>query len=326
MNSAVNALPLQNRHNTTHKVSPISLDLVLPWYPSEKEEQRFKKILIGFLVVMCLLMLILTFSPVVDRVADEEEIVVKTKVLLEPVKLEPIEVEPPKPEPKPEPIAPPKPTEQKALATSSKVKDTPSTEPTSNGLSKVSDQLSALRNSFDLSRNQKKNVVTSDAGTKEKTSRTLLGKDNATKKSDGIKVDSDIMLDERTTLAAHNAAAVEGIDHGGVDGGSPVSRYASHMSGERTMESIRYTLEKNKGGIFTLYYQALNQNPGISGKYTFELVIKPDGSITSLKLISSELGDTQLDEAILQRIRKIKFKAEDVIVARVTYTYNFIES
>lgn len=325
MSIALAASNMEALNRSYQPLEPISLDLVLPWHPSEKDEQRFKRMLIGFIIAMLALMLVLSLSPVSERQkAEDNKVVAKTKILLTPVTLKP--VEPEKPKPKPVPKEEPKVAKAKSQAKSQTPKDTPSNEVTSNGLAAVSDQLSALRNSFDLSRNQKKNVSTSDVGKVEKTARTLLGKDSATKKSDGIKVESDIMLDDRTTLAAHNAASVEGIDQGGVEGGSPVSRYATQMSGERTMESIRYTLEKNKGSIFTLYHQALNENAKLSGKYTFELLIEPNGTISSLKLISSELGDERLDAAILDRIRRIKFKEEDVIIARVKYTYTFIES
>lgn len=306
-------------------LEPMSLALDLPWQRDPAGEERYKRLLIGFLIFIMSLALILTFSPVSDREKDEDDkIVAKTKVILKPVTLKPVEPEPPKPKPVPKPE--PKVTEAKAQAKSSKPSETPSPEPTSAGLNKVSDQLSALRNSFDLTRNQKKNVSTSDAGKKEQTTRTLLGKDTATKKSDGIVIESDIMLDDRTTLDAHNTATVQGIDQGGVEGGSPVSRYATHMSGERTMESVRYTLERNKGSIFTLYHQALNDKPNISGKYTFELVIEPSGVISSLKLISSELNDARLNQDILARIKLVQFREEDVKTARVTYTYTFIEN
>lgn len=310
------------------KLEPISLELVLPWYPSRNEEERFKRLLIGFIVAMLALMLVLTFSPVSDREKRDEKVVAKTKVLLEPVEVKPVEPEIPKPEPKPPapPIEQPKVAKEKAQAQSRKVAPEPSDKPVSDGLSDVASQLSALRQSFDLTRNQRKNVSDSDAGKKEQATRTQLGESNVTRMSDGIEIDNNITLDEQTALAAHNAAVVKGADRSGVDGGSPVSRYAAHMSGERTMESIRYTLEKNKGTIFALYHQALTQNPNLSGKYTFELVIQPDGQISSLRLLSSELGDERLNSAILDRIRTIRFKEEEVIVARVKYTYTFIES
>lgn len=319
---------IQPPSNRLAELPPISLDLVLPWYPSEKQEKRFKRILIGFIIAMLALLLIFALSPVTER-PKEEKIVAKTQILLKPVE----EEKPPEPEPvkpKPEPVKEVKPEPKKAVAkTQAKTRTPKKTEnntPVSDGLADVSNQLSALRASFDLTRNQKKNLTDSSSGKHAKTTRTSLGKDSVTKKSDGIKVDSNVMLDERTTLAAHNTTSVEGAVQNGVEGGSPVSRYATHMSGERTMESIRYTLEKNKGGIFTLYHRALNKSPGLNGKYTFELVIEPNGSISSLKLLSSELTDKQLNNDILERIKHIRFKDEDVIVARVKYTYNFIES
>lgn len=309
-------------------VPPISLDLVLPWQPSEKEEKRFKRILIGFIVAMLALLLVFAFSPVTER-PKEEKIVAKTQILLKPIPEEkPPEPEPEKPKVEPKVEKPPEPAvaKKKTEAKTQKPKPTEKNTPVSDGLNDVSNQLSALRASFDLSRNTKKNVTDSSLGKKAKTARTTFGKDNVTKKSDGIKVDNTAMLDQHTTLAAHNTASVEGLKQAGVEGGSPVSRYATHMSGERTMDSIRYTLEKNKGGIFTLYHRALSKTPGLNGKYTFELVIEPNGTISSLKLLSSELSDSQLNKDILNRIKSIRFKQEDVIVARVKYTYNFIES
>lgn len=327
MTVAMDSTTSSSMTKDVRQLEPLSLDLVLPWYPSPKEEERFKRLLIGFIVAMLVLMLILTFSPLVDREKSaDDRIVAKTQVILKPTPAPPIEPEIPKPEPKPVPKEEPKVAKEKAQARTKKTVATPSKEPTSDGLSQVSDQLSALRKSFDLTRNQRKNISTSNAGKVEQTSRTMLGKDAATRKSEGIEIDSDISLEEQTTLAAHNAAVVQGDTRGGVDGGNPVSRYATHMSGERTMESIRYTLERNKGNIFSLYHQALTQNPGLSGKYTFELVIQPDGNVSSLRLLSSELSDERLNTAILDRIRHIRFKEEDVIVARVKYTYTFIES
>lgn len=307
-------------------LAPISLDLALPWLRSEKQEQRFKRILITCLMLMLLLLLVVAFSPETKREKEvEEKIVAKTKVILKPITVTPV-VEPPKPKPKPTPVEPPKVVKTKAQSTSKTPKKTAINTPKSTGLAEVSSQLSALRNSFDLTRNQKKNLTSSNAGKKEKTSRNLLGKDSATKKSDGVKIDSDIQLDDRTTLAAHNTASVEGADRGGVEGGSPVSRYATHMSGERTMESIRYTLERNRGNIFALYHKALIDNPNLSGKYTFELRIEPDGRISNLTLVSSELNNQRLNDAILERIRPIVFKAEDVSPARLNYTFHFIEN
>jgi len=36
------------------------------------------------------------------------------------------------------------------------------------------------------------------------------------------------------------------------------------------------------------------------------------------------LGDAALDQEILKRIRNVRFKEKDVIVARLNYTYNFL--
>lgn len=302
-------------------LEPISLDLALPWHRSPEQERKFKFTLTLFLGLMLALLVALTLSEIVEPEKEEEEkIEFKTKVLIKPVTITPPKVEKPKPKPKPKKVEP---KEVKSQARSKKV-DKKKADVTSHGLNKVSSQLSALRQSFDLTRNQKKNVSNNNAGNVSKASRSLLGKDNATKKSQGIKLDTNIELDERTTLAAHTSASVEGMDQGGVTGGDPVSRYSSHISSARTMESIRRTFEANKGGIFALYYRDLSNRPELSGKFVFSLKIDPSGSTSGLRLISSELNSSKLESMILEKIRRIRFQKEDVESLTVQYTYHFI--
>ncbi len=304
-------------------LEPISLDLALPWHKSPEQERRFNIIVSAALALMVALLVVLAFTEIVEQEKPEEEKVeLKAKVLIKPVTIKPVEVAKPKPKPKPKP----KVKQKKKAKSQAKSKKTnkKKADVTSHGLSKVSSQLSALRKSFDLTRNQKKNVFDSNAGKVSKASRSVLGKDSATKKSNGIKIDSNRVLDERTTLAAHTSASVEGMNQGGVTGGDPVSRYSTHISSTRTMESVRRTFEANKGGIFVLYFRELANKPELNGKFVFSLTIAPNGSTSGLKLVSSELNTRKLESMILEKIRQIRFPKEDAEALTVQYTYHFI--
>ena len=55
-----------------------------------------------------------------------------------------------------------------------------------------------------------------------------------------------------------------------------------------------------------------------------ELTIAPDGNITDVKILSSELGDKKLERKLLLKIKKFKFAKADVAVITVTYPIDFL--
>ena len=92
------------------------------------------------------------------------------------------------------------------------------------------------------------------------------------------------------------------------------------------MESIRRVFEQHKGAIYAIYNRALRSDPGISGKYVFHIVIEPNGRISKITLISSELGVVSLEQKLLSRIRIIDFGPEDVVATPVNYKFDFLPS
>jgi outer membrane biosynthesis protein TonB len=95
-------------------------------------------------------------------------------------------------------------------------------------------------------------------------------------------------------------------------------------SGGRSDETIRRMMDQQKGGIFAIYNRALRQDPALQGKFVFEMVIEPDGSVSDVKLVSSELRDNELIGKILARIRMIDFGAANVLRTRVNYSLDFL--
>ena len=95
-------------------------------------------------------------------------------------------------------------------------------------------------------------------------------------------------------------------------------------SGGRSDEAIRRMMDQQKGGIFAIYNRALRQDPSLQGKFVFEMVIEPDGSVSEARLVSSELRDGELTAKILARIRMIDFGAANVARTRVNYSLDFL--
>jgi hypothetical protein len=83
-------------------------------------------------------------------------------------------------------------------------------------------------------------------------------------------------------------------------------------------------MDQQKGGIFAVYNRALRQDPTLQGKFVFEMVIEPSGEVSDVKMISSELKDSELVGKILARIRLINFGAASVLRTRVNYSLDFL--
>jgi outer membrane biosynthesis protein TonB len=299
---------------------PMALELDLPWQADEQREKAFKDALKRTLIPLLILFIVVPFLPKVDLgYLLDDDVPVRTQILLEPI------VEPkPEPIPQPKPVAPakqPKAPASPEAAAKSKLKKSVSQ---SQGLMELSRQLSAARSAVDISSMQNKNLSSNEGGQVARTERARLGEDLATKSS-GVSVSGTVMQGEMTQLAGHQTAAVEGVVMNGLPAGEE-SSYLSNQTGQRDMESIRRTLEQAKGNVYALYQQALRDNPGLTGEFTFELVIEPNGSISELTLLVSELGIGDLEQSILNRIRNVNFGVMDVSPTVVEYRFVFLPS
>ena len=93
---------------------------------------------------------------------------------------------------------------------------------------------------------------------------------------------------------------------------------------QRSLEEIRRVFDANKGALFALYQAALTRAPGLSGKIVLELVISPDGRISRVSVVSSEIAQPELVEQVANRVRAFHFDAKDVGVTTVTYPVHFL--
>jgi TonB family protein len=105
--------------------------------------------------------------------------------------------------------------------------------------------------------------------------------------------------------------------------GSKVDRTGKSGKAARGSEEIELIFDRNKGAIYALYNRALRDNPELKGKLVLELTITPGGDVGDCHLVSSELGDVELERKIVARVKLFKFEVRDVEAITVRKTIEF---
>ncbi len=197
------------------------------------------------------------------------------------------------------------------------------------GLLALSDELEDLRESFDLD-----NVLELPQQTSGKeaiivaTTSDLLTS-TATRSSGGIQTDTlnrtltISELAQRQTTKVKSKIENNDLKLAKLSTGTG-SGTGKGTSKKRSGAEIERVFQKNKGGIFFIYNRALRKNPFLAGKVVLELTIAPDGNIIEVKILSSELGDEELERKLLLKIKKFKFARADVAVITVIYPIDFL--
>ena len=119
-----------------------------------------------------------------------------------------------------------------------------------------------------------------------------------------------------TTIVASPVGAV-----GQAAGGA--RRTGSSGKASRSREEIELVFDRNKGAIFTLYNRALRLDPTLEGKIVLRLTIAPTGEVTFCEIVSSELGDADLERKLVQRIKMFRFEAKEVEAITTTKPIDF---
>jgi hypothetical protein len=291
----------------------LALDLELPWHEEKEQQEAFEKLIKKVVIPIMLFLLVMQLLP---DMSGEEEVKEKivAKVMLEPPKLEPV---PPKPQDAPK---------QKTQSKRPGAKPKAGAKNGAPNMAALSQQLSALRNSVNVSKMQNKNVFEATSGKTQKSSRAMLGKNSVNSSSGGLKA-SDITVNAKgATLADHSSSQVESSIANIELPSAAEYHYDPTKNAKRDMQSIRRTIERYKGSVYAQYAKALRVNPDLAGRFVFSFVILPDGSIDKLRLKSSELGDKGLEKKLLDKIRQINFGKEDSNATAVEYTYTFLPS
>jgi len=295
----------------------------LPWTPSESEERRFRRVLgaaLGIFIGLGIVIPLLPERPRTQALAPAvpERIV---EFLLEQPKPKPqpkVEVPPPKREVQPEvekPVRVPAP-----VAVSEPVPD-PRKKAAATGLLALADQLAELR---DLDVDTKADAKSLNAGVGDKTrvDRALL----TARVGEGS---GGIAVSKASSGFGGGATGLKGVATARVSSSvdaapaAEAQRSGKSSKAARTREEVELVFDRNKSAIYAIYSRALRDNPALQGKVVLEVTIAPSGDVTDVRIVSSELGDPELERKLVARVRMFKFEARDVAPMTTTKPIDF---
>jgi TonB family protein len=296
----------------------------LPWTPSVEEERRFRRVLGAALGLFIGFSIVIPFLPDTPRTPAMAPAV--SERIVEFI------LEQPKPKPKPIEVVQPKPVEVPKVeariekpvpvpVTQAEPKPDPRKKAAASGLLALSDQLAELRDR-DVTTNVDARSLNAGAGERTRVDRSILtAKVGAG--SGGIAVGevSKGFGGGSTGLKGHSTAKVSAAT---IESGAPeAQRSGKSAKAARTREEIELVFDKNKSAIYSLYSRALRENPALQGKVVLEVTIAPSGQVTECRIVSSELGDPELERKLVARVKMFQFEEKDVAVMTTTKPIEF---
>jgi TonB family protein len=307
----------------------------LPWTAGEEERARLRRFLRVSLIGLAVASLVISFLPAPEPSTTEMQEIPRRLARLVVERQTPPPPPPPvvREEPVPPPVVEPEPVvEQRRVEPEPEpvVVNEPPPVPVDRtvqarerartaGVLQFSSQLSALRTNADAAANRLERTGTAGPGDVPVNERSLITS-RVGAASGGINTAALSRntggggLGDRTTTVV--ASPVEGIGFG--PAGGAAQRAGDSAKGSRSREEIERVFDANKGRIFTLYNRALRENPALQGKVVLRLTIAPDGRVTFCEVVSSELGDAELERALVQRVLQFQFEARDDVEAITT--------
>lgn len=300
------------------------------WSFNEAADRRFRRITTALLIVFLILAIVIPLLELMGVQEGGGETTDTMYVNILPDAQIAEQVEEPKPaeeeEKKPEPPKEVKKPEPKEPAPRREV--TPKPEPTqqqleqaarevakASGINALADQLADLRDNslsgLDSARPLSDEVIAARSGAGGGGASSVAS--SAASGSGGIgtasstspRTQSGAGLGQRRTTVVQ---APKGV---GPDLTKPGQSGQARLAG-RTLEEIQLVFDRNKASFYSMFNRALRENPDLRGKVVVKLTIAPNGSVTSCELVSSELGDPDLEQKVIQRVKLLNFGAKNV--------------
>ena len=306
---------------------PFYREYELPWTSSSDQERRFRRLLVIIFTATFVLGVIWPWIPTMaPDPYDIEKIPPRiAKLLLQ-------EKPPPPPPPKPQEPEPEQPDSIKEPEPERVVEKEPEPEPidykkiarekAQAAFMPFAEDLAALADSDVVERVADNRLLTSSVGVAVRNERAMItSKVGAA--SRGINTANmsrntgGTGLGDRSTTQVSSPVAGLGQSAGGA------RRSGSSGKASRSREEIELVFDRNKGAIFALYNRALRMDPSLEGKLVLRLTIAPSGEVTFCEIVSSELGDEDLERKLVQRIRMFRFEAKDVEAITTTKPIDF---
>jgi TonB family protein len=304
----------------------------LAWTRSASEERKFRRLLAIILGVTFFLGAIWPWIPTPEVDPNQaDQIPPRIAKLLLEQKPPPPPPKPKEPEPEPEALKDPEP---ELVADDPPPPETePAPEPEIDyqqvareqaqaALLPFTEDLAALADSNILEKVTDQRVLTASVGQAARNERSMISSKVGTASS-GISTANMSRNTGGSGLAGRSTTAIESpvASIGRSGGGS--RRTGSSGKASRSREEIELVFDKNKGAIFALYNRALRVDPTLEGKLVLRLTIAPNGEVTFCEIVSSELGDADLERKLVQRIKLFRFEARDVEAITTTKPIDF---
>lgn len=316
---------------------PFYREYELPWTSTSDQERKFQRLLGKIFLTVTVLGLVWPFIPTPEPDPYEvEEIPPRIAQLLledrplpppppppEPEVEEPEpeieEPEPeqvaenePEPEPEPEPIPEPVVDQAEVAREQAQAAMMPFAEDLADLvdqelLEKVADNRELSASVGEAQRNER-SMITSSVGTASGGINTA----NMSRNTGGTGIAS-----RTTTKVDSPVAGIAAANAGGA------RRTGTSGKASRSREEIELVFDQNKGKIFALYNRALRSDPTLEGKLVLRLTIAPNGQVTACEVVSSELGDADLEQKLVQRVKLFRFEARDVEAITTTKPIDF---
>jgi protein TonB len=308
----------------------------LPWTAAAEQELKFRKLTTRCLLIVLILSLVISVLPTPEpdplavqsipqrfaRFVLDEPTLPPPPPVVEPEPEPEQLVETPVPEPEPEPVVEPviepepPPAPEAVVDTTQQARERAAVA----GLLPFAQDLAALRTNAALGTLDRAGDITGEVAGEAPTTERSLITSRAGSSSAGIDTASLSRSTGGQGLAGRATTQVESpIDTVAVGpAGGEVARSGTSNLPSRSREEIELVFDRNKGAIFALYNRALRQNPALVGKVVLQLTIEPNGTVSACEVISSELGDAELERRLVQRVLLFQFEAKNV--ERITTT------
>jgi len=239
----------------------------------------------------------------------------------------------PKPEPVPEPVMP-EPEPEPQVAEKPEPKPEPKPEEVAKAREKAKNtgilamgnelkKLSSLAESVKLDGP----VANTAEPIARKTGDTLASRATASAKSSGV--NEEVLNREAGQVALAERQRAEVAEAERVAAVKEAARKEQQETAARTRskEELRRTMDANKSAIYSIYNRELRRKPSLQGSITPELVIEPNGAVSSCSVVESTLNEPALESKICNRLRLVDFGARPgVDQTKIRYPIELLSS
>lgn len=311
---------------------PFYREYELPWTSDSSQERKFQRLLKIIFIGVAALSLVWPFIPTPEPDPnDVMEIPPRIAQLLLEARPPPPPPPEPEPEPEPEDVEPEQVVETEPEPEPEFIPE-PEPEPEIDHAEVALEQAQAAMLPFaedltdlvdiDLLDAVDDRNLTASVGESARNERSMITSKVGTA-SGGINTASLSRNTGGSGIAGRSTTQVTSPVAGLGDSAGGARRTGTSGKASRSREEIELVFDKNKGVIFALYNRALRVDPSLEGKLVLRLTIAPNGVVTFCEIVSSELGDPDLENKLVARVKLFRFEAKDVESITTTKPIDF---